>query len=536
MRDERIERSITEYFRIHTKMTKLAVASAIPKYLKTCSDDVLRYLNAVLQEVPEYEKTENVLKSIILGIELKHCATCGKLMKFSQLKHRFCSSSCIGRNEEMKRKKMETSIRSYGSIEEMHRVSQEHKRKTILEKHGVDHFSKTDKFKQEVRETCLEKLGVDNPMKSEEVREKMKKTMKDRHGSEFISQTKQWREKVRETCLQRHGVESYLQTEECRRANVESLEANRAEIVDKRKKTCLGKYGKESWMQTEEAAEVKAKISEHTKTEEHRRRVIETNLAKYGKAYKSILRSWEHIQSLDYAVPLFTLDEFNGGSEEWHRWRCTKCGCEYESNYADGNVVLKCPRCKLKDGFRSKMELELVGFCKKYFPDLRENDRKLAHACELDIVIPDIKLAIEFNGSYWHSLKVWREKHTEDKWDCYFGKHLEKVLKCNAVGYRLVNVWEDEWTESRDLVKQKLIEIFDGREVIDFSKPLDRSWYNNIESPGYHITEVIEPGLRRRNGLEVEDCGWLVFTRDDAEVVEAGMAHGKVGMDGSGLS
>jgi hypothetical protein len=38
-----------------------------------------------------------------------------------------------------------------------------------------------------------------------------------------------------------------------------------------------------------------------------------------------------------------------------------------------------------------------VDFCKQYYPNLKENDRELIKPYELDIVIPELKLAIEFN-------------------------------------------------------------------------------------------------------------------------------------------
>ena len=45
----------------------------------------------------------------------------------------------------------------------------------------------------------------------------------------------------------------------------------------------------------------------------------------------------------------------------------------------------------------SNIEKELVEFCKQYYPGLKENDRELIKPYELDIVIPEKKLAIEFN-------------------------------------------------------------------------------------------------------------------------------------------
>ena len=63
------------------------------------------------------------------------------------------------------------------------------------------------------------------------------------------------------------------------------------------------------------------------------------------------------------------------------------------------------------------MEKELVEFCKQYYPDLIENDRQLIKPYELDIVIPELKLAIEFNGDYWHSKKFKADNYHQMKID-----------------------------------------------------------------------------------------------------------------------
>ena len=59
-----------------------------------------------------------------------------------------------------------------------------------------------------------------------------------------------------------------------------------------------------------------------------------------------------------------------------------------------------CPRClncyPLNKPI-SNLEKELVEFCKQYYPNLKENDKSLIKPKELDIVIPELKLAIEFN-------------------------------------------------------------------------------------------------------------------------------------------
>ena len=80
-------------------------------------------------------------------------------------------------------------------------------------------------------------------------------------------------------------------------------------------------------------------------------------------------------------------------------------------------------------------------------------------------------------------------------------------MKCNESGYRLIHIWEDEWNE---LTKEKLIDIFTNKEMIDYSKPLDRSWYNNLSGN----FEELPPEIIIRDGFEVENCGYLVYIKN----------------------
>ena len=69
----------------------------------------------------------------------------------------------------------------------------------------------------------------------------------------------------------------------------------------------------------------------------------------------------------------------------------------------DENFSIKSIRCFNCFPFfhnTSKMEKELVDFCKEYYPDLKENDRTLIKPYELDIVIPELKITIEFNREF----------------------------------------------------------------------------------------------------------------------------------------
>ena len=74
---------------------------------------------------------------------------------------------------------------------------------------------------------------------------------------------------------------------------------------------------------------------------------------------------------------------------------------------------------------------------------------------ELDIYIPGKKLAIEFDGLYWHSEKCGKGRYY----------HLNKTLACERRGVRLIHVFEDEWLEKRELVKDRIRTIISGGET-----------------------------------------------------------------------
>lgn len=70
----------------------------------------------------------------------------------------------------------------------------------------------------------------------------------------------------------------------------------------------------------------------------------------------------------------------------------------------------------------------------------------------LDIYIPDLKLAFEFNSKYWHSEKFGRGKEY----------HWNKFNWCKQAGVGLLNVWFEEWTKDTNDVKQIISSFLEG--------------------------------------------------------------------------
>ena len=158
----------------------------------------------------------------------------------------------------------------------------------------------------------------------------------------------------------------------------------------------------------------------------------------------------------------------------------------------------------------SKTELELLDFVKQYYPNARQHDRIIINPKELDIVIDELNLAIEYNGDYWHSAELHLEHH--DNLDEYYGCHLNKTIETNKKCYRLIHIWENEYNN----LIPKLKDILEDKENLNFTEDvikLDRSWYNNAEIPGYELVEELPPEIVNRNGYNVENCGYLVYKR-----------------------
>lgn len=75
------------------------------------------------------------------------------------------------------------------------------------------------------------------------------------------------------------------------------------------------------------------------------------------------------------------------------------------------------------------------------------NNKKELSGVELDIFIPNKKIAIEYNGLYYHS-------ETSGKKDRMF--HLSKTKACEKNGIQLIHIFEDDWIYNKKLIISKL--------------------------------------------------------------------------------
>lgn len=87
--------------------------------------------------------------------------------------------------------------------------------------------------------------------------------------------------------------------------------------------------------------------------------------------------------------------------------------------------------------FRSREEKELENYIRSiYSGEVKTTVRGIIGRNELDIYLPEINLAFEFNGNYWHC-DIFKDKYY----------HQSKTIDCAKQGIRLVHIFEYEWRD-----------------------------------------------------------------------------------------
>ena len=141
------------------------------------------------------------------------------------------------------------------------------------------------------------------------------------------------------------------------------------------------------------------------------------------------------------------------------KWRCRKCGsvfCSFKNEvwFKEGAVksYARCEKCYPYDlNGTSVDENDLADFLAKHVVVLHNTtqNRQIIPPLELDIYVPSKKIAVEYDGIYWHSESSYISKTY----------HLNKTLACEEKGIQLIHVFENEWKLKQGIVKSRLKDI-----------------------------------------------------------------------------
>jgi hypothetical protein len=135
-------------------------------------------------------------------------------------------------------------------------------------------------------------------------------------------------------------------------------------------------------------------------------------------------------------------EEYKNNNKLKHKIKHLVCGTEYKVRPNDFQQGYRCSFCFKTQGC-SKGETQVKKFIEKIYKG--KIKKGFFDGYELDIYLPDLNLAFEFNGLYWHSEKF------KDK-----DYHYNKMKIANKYNIRLIQIFEDEWNYKQNIVKSKI--------------------------------------------------------------------------------
>ena len=125
-------------------------------------------------------------------------------------------------------------------------------------------------------------------------------------------------------------------------------------------------------------------------------------------------------------------------------------------------VSIGCKKCSMA-GY-SKKEKEIVEYIKSiYNGTITENNRSIIPSIkndkffmELDIYLPELNLAIEFNGSYWHSNSKYVNKRGFKSIEEF---HNYKTRICNEKNINLLHISEHDYDTNKEEIFKHISEL-----------------------------------------------------------------------------
>lgn len=410
---EIIPRRITEsYFKKNHNKLYLEI---------NCLFDTLLSFNAKLYLV--YYDIVKIPKCIICGNDVN-------FQKFSKGFSKYCSMKCLGCDHDVQIKRENTTNSLYGGKFTLTApLLLERVKNTNIIKYGIEYPQQLLSVKEKTKQTNLVKYGVEHHLQLKSQLEKQTQTNLKKFGVKNVSQNKLIVDKRNETNLIKYGT---------------CCPAKNEMVKSKTKNTNQNKYGVGCSFQSPIVIE-KSKITNIAKygyEQPSKNELIKKKIKNSNIITKQILRKAFWSKKLSLNISDINFDELGEMTISNY--------CKNHETFSIGKSLLKnrlrekidniCTICNPINNNVSIKESEL-----KYFI---ENELELTcsktriNNKEIDIMLMEYNVGIEFDGLYWHS-----ELYKDDNY------HLNKTNLCIKNNIDLLHVFEDEWTHKKEIVK-----------------------------------------------------------------------------------
>lgn len=407
--------------------------------------------------------SEKAYRYIFDGNVNDACHNCGNktnYISYTKGFNAFCSSKCRAAQKSKKSHFTKTCVQCNNQFT----TTKRHDRKTCSDECKFAYLQ-TDAVKilqqTETKKALIQKYGVDHPSKIQTHGQSVKNTKQERWGNpNWVNP-----EKAKQTKFERYDNKNY-----------NNLEAQ--------KKTMMERYGVQNPSQ-----------------------LLQTKEAFFQKVVNRIS---------PFVEPMFDFNQYSGVEGERYEFKCNTCHSVFEE-YIDNGHTPVCRTCN-PSSIQSTVEFEVLEFIKTiYNGNIIHGDREILKPKELDIYLPDLNLAIEINGLYFHS----QNSGGKDKW-----YHLQKTEQCLEKGIRLIHIFDSEWTIKRQILQNLLTSIISNKKqkihgrkttvkLIDYKE--SAQFLNNYHLQGEHRSKI-------RYGLFYEDkliaCMLFIKSRYDKQGYE----------------
>lgn len=223
-----------------------------------------------------------------------------------------------------------------------------------------------------------------------------------------------------------------------------------------------------------------------------------------GYALDGLRRREEMLSRIGTRFGRLTVEQVTHEERRGAHRAVADCRCDCGGNKTATMSDLQTGRvtsCGCLDSGTSVAEQELFAWVRSIASDaisgvrLIDGDRR-----SWDIVIPSRRLAVEFNGTVWHSLRFKPNRRA----------HIEKRLAAEKAGFRQITVWQDDYADNEHGIQEMLRRVLTGAGHRIHARECCVDTVDSRFANVWHTTHHLQKGLVRGNHFALQHEGATV--------------------------
>jgi hypothetical protein len=303
-------------------------------------------------------------------------------------------------------------------------------KETMTGTYGFDNAAKVPEIQEKTRNTNIEKYGAPTPFESAIIQDKIKEINLENLGVEYPFQSEEIRKKGEETNLERYGVAHtmFIAQAVFKKQNNDLNPFQVDGVKLKIKETNLENLGVEYPLQS---LKILTKMQDNLYEKYKRHNVMQIHIP---DDVFNILTDPEKFKVLVLGKTLNEIKDILHIDIKTIGTYAKKYG------FLDDMIIHQ----------KSQIEIEIAKFLDENNIQYKKNNHSLLKNLELDFLIEEHGFALEYNSFYYHS----EINGNKDKW-----YHWNKTALCSEKGIQLVHIFEDQWNNKKDIIKNKILRL-----------------------------------------------------------------------------